>query len=299
MACTFDDDYRAWRDDLAAIDDLDRLFVVGCVKSGTTWLMNVLNGHPEIVVRGEGCFTYRLGPMLAQAFKAFNEHQKAMGPVVQLRDLDLHRVLRTMIDSQFARYIEDSGKDRSRLRVVGDKTPQHTISLPMLAQLCAKARFIHIMRDPRDMATSAWHHFGPHEGRSLEDFVRHYITQVWPVNVGNARKAAPMLGDRYVELRYEDLHEDERGHIRRILRFLGVDAADGAVDACQAAGDFRRRAGGRRRGESDASSFYRSGTVGDWQNHLPVELVQDCCERIAPLMEVCGYDPACAEASTA
>ena len=292
MNPSFDDLFQQWGDGCRAIRGLTRLFVVGAAKSGTTWVMNLLNGHPEIVVRGEGCFTYQLAPMLAQAFGAFNQHQKAIDPITHLRDLDLQLVLRTIIDSQFARYVAESDKSLSRLRVVGDKTPQHAVSVPALNQLCPTARFIHIIRDPRDVATSAWFHMGQHDPRPFEAFVEHFITQVWPINVGHARQAAGALGDRYMEIRYEDLHGDERRHVEQMLGFLGADASEAAIEACLASGDFTRRSGGRSRGQTDAGSFYRTGTAGDWRNHLPPELVETCCQTVAGLMTACGYDPA-------
>jgi len=295
MSESFEQIYQQWRRGVDLMAGLGKLFVVGSVKSGTTWIMNFLNGHPQIVVRGEGAFTYQLVPALQQALALFNQHQKAMDPIAQLRDIDLLLTSRCMIDSQLLRYVAESGRDFNTLRIVGDKTPQHSISMPLLAQLYPGAKFIHIIRDPRDVATSAWFHFGKSDPRSFEDFLRHYITQVWPVNVGGARQAAPAIGDRYYEVKYETLIEDETTEIRKMLKFLGADASDEAVQACVQAGDFKKRSGGRDRGQMDADSFYRSGTAGDWQNHLPVEIVADCCEVIAPLMIECGYDPTCAE----
>src|SRR5215211_2387744 len=37
-------------------DDVPIFFVVGSPKSGTTWLMGMLNQHPEVLCQGEGWF---------------------------------------------------------------------------------------------------------------------------------------------------------------------------------------------------------------------------------------------------
>ena len=60
---------------------------------------------------------------------------------------------------------------------------------------------------------------------------------------------------------------------------------------------MKRLSGGRERGEKDNDKFFRSGTIGDWRNHLPLDLVESCCGEIAPLMNECGYDPSCAALS--
>ena len=292
-----DELYQRWRRGHDMVAKLDKLFVVGCAKSGTTWVMKLLNGHPGIVIRGEGGFTYQLVPLLSQAFRVFNEHQRRQDPITHLRDVDLLLTARAVIDGQLARYVDESGRDPLSLRVVGDKTPQHTISLGVLAQLYPEAKFIHIIRDPRDVTTSAWFHFGKNDKRSFEEYVRYFITQVWPVNVGGARQAAPSFGSRYCEVRYEDLHGHEPEHTKAFLEFLGVDASEAPVRACLEAGDFRRLSGGRERGEKDNDKFFRSGTIGDWRNHLPLDLVESCCGEIAPLMSECGYDPSGAAVS--
>ncbi len=291
----------AWRDRTSRIDRLGRLFVIGCGKSGTTWLRHMLNGHPQIVVEGEGSFAWRLLPHFFQALEAFNKHQqKGQPPVTHFESNDALVMARLLIDTQFARYVEharQSGRDIRGLRWVGDKTPQHTIAIPLLNTLFPQSRFVHIMRDPRDVAVSGWFHSGATSGRTFEQFVHHYMNEVWPLQVGSARRDGPPLGaKRYFEIRYEDLLDAEEEIVPRLLTFLDVDASPAVVAQCRAAGSFKRLSGGRERGEEDAGNFYRKGVAGDWRHHLPADLAQKCCDRIAGLMRDAGYDPDCAAA---
>lgn len=288
-----------WRRAQDALAGLQRFFIVGCGKSGTTWLRNLLAGHPQIAVEGEGAFVWRLTPLLRDAIRAFNRHQLNGQPAVtQWRDADFLLLLRLAIDHQLGRYVAECGKDVAALRAVGDKTPQHSIGVDLLTKLYPRAKFVHIMRDPRDVATSAWFHSGVKDGRTFEEYVRHFIEEVWPLQVGAARQSGRRLGaQRYLEFRYRDLLADEPGMVARLLRFLGVDAAPQCVEACLEAGDFERLSGGRRRGECDPRSFFRRGIAGDWVNHIPRPLASECCSRIAPLMRECGFDPG-ADAAT-
>ncbi len=291
----------AWRERTGRIERLSKLFIIGCGKSGTTWLRYMLNGHPQIVVEGEGSFAWRLLPHFFQAIEAFNTHQqKGQPPVTHFASDDAMVMARQLIDTQFARYVEharQSGRDLTRLRWVGDKTPQHTIAIPLLSTLYPESRFVHIMRDPRDVAVSGWFHSGATSGRTFEQFVHQYMNEVWPLQVGSARRDGPPLGaTRYFELRYEDLLENEETMVARLLKFLDVDASPAAIASCRDAGSFKSLSGGRERGEEDQSNFYRKGVAGDWRHHLPLELVQPCCDRIAGLMRAAGYHPNCAAA---
>ncbi len=273
---------------------LDQLFVIGCGKSGTTWLRNLLHGHPQISIFGEGSFAWRLLPILGQAFSVFNEHQSHGQPAcTHLAEDDLFLTARGIIDGIFTRYIHESGKPMGELRMVGDKTPQHTIGIPALNTLYPRARFVHIYRDPRDVATSAWFHDGVNDTkRDFPQFIHHFMNEVWPLQVGTARQVGPTLGgDRFFELRYEDLVADEALEIRRLLEFLPVDNTPELVGECSRAGSFKKLSGGRERGEGDNSKFYRKGVTGDWENHLPIDLVRELCVPIADLMRSCGYEP--------
>jgi len=159
-----------------------KFFIVGSPKSGTTWLLNLLNGHHEIVVNGEGRFTWRLVPWLAQAVKAFNDDQaKFVGKeVTYLRDVDLQMASRMFIDIQLCRYIETSGKPLFSVAAVGDKTPQHAMSMPLLSQFYPDAQFLHIVRDPRDAAVSGWHHFGPDSQKEQQDYLAYSSARSGP-----------------------------------------------------------------------------------------------------------------------
>jgi hypothetical protein len=85
------------------------------------------------------------------------------------------------------------------------------------------------------------------------------------------------------------MHRDEQGVIRTCLEHLGVDSSESSVESCVKAGSFEKLSGGRKRGETDAKSFYRSGTVGDWQNHLDANVARQCCGAVKGLMDHFGY----------
>ncbi|MCA9293363.1 MAG: sulfotransferase [Phycisphaerales bacterium] len=281
---------------IAPLDRLPKVFVVGCAKSGTTWVRNILNGHPAIVVDGEGGFGWRLLPELAAAVRRFNQHQAqhAHPQHTMVSDDEFKTLFRFAVLQRLAAYLDRSGKDPAAVRLIGDKTPQHTVVLAQLAAAFPEAKFVHVVRDPRDVVTSAWFHFeqgGREGGKTFEQHAEAFVNGPWKVGVGAALAAERALGSKLLHMRYESLHDDATGEVLRLLTFLDMQADDATVQRCVDAGSFERASGGRRQGEEDTAHFYRKGACNDWLNHMDADTAARICRDVAPLMERFGYDP--------
>lgn len=177
-------------------------------------------------------------------------------------------------------------------KIVGDKTPfVHPQFVEEIARMYPEARVIHIIRDGRDMAVSRMHHmwsFPMSEGGvydldpeeldkrdryragTLGDesiFTEARLSRLagdWSAGVGKVVSDGPrLLGDHYVEVRYEELLREPVENLRRLLQFLGADA--GMADSCVEKASFERGAK-RKQGLEDSSSRYRKGVAGDWKN---------------------------------
>jgi hypothetical protein len=151
-------------------------FVVGLAKSGTTWLLKILDAHPEILCKGEGRFfgaEYRREvEVLAQL--AVKEPPSSLYNALlgskYLRlwiersvwtrggeaDEHIRDLVRLATDYFLTEELSKSGK-----KVVGDKTP---LLGPRFVQEIGKiypdAKVIHIIRDGRDQAVSFIHQQG-------------------------------------------------------------------------------------------------------------------------------------------
>jgi hypothetical protein len=147
-------------------------FVVGHQKSGTTWLMEMLDSHPEILCKGEG-------RPFGRTFRQENLKQKRAGhPPTSLYnaiassedlrywiersvwskhdDADEHlaNLTRLAIEYFLTQRLRKTGK-----RLVGDKTvllgPE---VVEEIGAIYPEARVIHIIRDGRDVVVSTMHH---------------------------------------------------------------------------------------------------------------------------------------------
>jgi hypothetical protein len=107
----------------------------------------------------------------------------------------------------------------------------------VLHALFPDARFIHLIRDGRDVALSIIQQpWGP------SDFLT--AIRQWAETVRWARKMLRMLpDDRHLELRFEDLVSDPRAQLERLTNFLGVEFEPGMLtdytkNAPEKVGDF-------------------------------------------------------------
>jgi hypothetical protein len=205
-------------------------FFVGCGRSGTTLLRAMFDSHPQMAVPPESWFvagmarhpdTYA-GPtgldrdrFLADLLRSdrFRAWDLPPGDVRQTVDgaNDLPQAFRGV----FALYAERQGKAR-----YADKTPSYVLELRLLADLFPEARFVHVIRDGRDVALSFRDMpFGP---SSIAEGARFWRRRV----IAGQRSGRSLGPSRYRELRYEDLIEHTGEVLRDLCDFLDLPFED-------------------------------------------------------------------------
>ena len=213
-------------------------FVVGVARSGTTLLRLMLDAHPELAIPPETHFAPRLakawaaGPdPTAAALDVLRRHPSSVdlkldvdalaGVLAERPPGSAGDVLRAV----YRAYAALQGKPRW-----GDKTPPYVRFMPMLAELLPEARFVHIIRDGRDVAMSLrgkW--FGPD---AVDD-----LAWWWRRHIERARRVAGGLPG-YLEVRYEALVRDPEVELRRVGAFVELAWSPAMLD-------YHRRARGR------------------------------------------------------
>jgi hypothetical protein len=213
-------------------------FLVGNPRSGTKMLRELLNASPDIWLSDVEShfipkFTRRIGEFgdlaerpsfdrLTAALRrtrAFWQWERRGVRIdgdewwAACRTRDWPGVVEALFHCVHRREIPDPPKPWEEI-VWGDKTPVYMRELPLLARLFPQARFIHIVRDPRDCCLSAETAWGNFPLRTAQE---------WADRTRACRAAGAALGPaRYCELRYEDLVADVRRQVARVFDFLGV-----------------------------------------------------------------------------
>lgn len=196
--------------DVAAESPLrDRMiFNVGARRSGTFWLQRIVTAHPTVgSVPSE---THLLSHGIAPLFERFQHddpHSTEVGVVYANRETLLRRV-RALCDDVFLEFLGD-GQTR-----VAERTPLHVFHLNLIAEIYPDARFVHIIRDGRDVARSiAAQNWGAAEvaGAARE----------WRDAIISGRDAG-LPPERYREVRYEDMLEQPEREIALLYGWLGL-----------------------------------------------------------------------------
>ncbi len=299
-------------------------FVVGYQKSGTTWLMHMLDAHPEILCKGEGRFfdagwrqkgLRREGvgrppsslyhALLDAEYLRFWIERSVWSRDEPARE-HLDNLMRMAVDYFLQGELLKTGK-----RLAGDKSPLLTPeTVKEIAAIYPEARVIHIIRDGRDAAVSAAYHswnFGNAARRDADRAAPEKLREAgrsiftggqleklasdWNTRVGRAAEDGPaLLGGHYTEVRYEDLVQNPEEEMDRLLRFLGAGVGEETVKRCVEAASFEKLAQGRERGEEDPSSFFRKGVAGDWRNVFTGEDRKTFEREAGDLLVKLGYE---------
>lgn len=203
-------------------------FVVGAMRSGTTLLRLMLASHPRLAIPPESHFLAELLEFEEFAGGLAGNRDTVVNWLIshrRLADLKLGPdwmrstllalepfTSRSIASALFSEYARREGKPRW-----GDKTPRYRSFIPQLHGLFPEAKFIHVMRDGRDTALSAWRaKFGPKTwAAAVFD---------WRDSVRDAWKGAEGLGqEAFLQVRYEDLLCDPESVLASICAFLGEE----------------------------------------------------------------------------
>ncbi len=276
------------------------LFAVGAARSGTTLLQRMLDAHPLLAVVNEthwvprkfrehlgltrdGIVTEALLPLLLAHpnFPSMGINEEQLRSLLNEQPAVRYADFVTRI---FDLYAAAAGK-----QFAGDKTPGYVRRIGQVHRRWPHARFVHIIRDPRDVCLS----FLDWEiaGQVLESYGTWDIDPVvtvalyWRRSVAMGREAGATLGPRfYCEVRYEDLVVDTEGELRRICAFLDLPYSDAMVGFYE--GKTRREPG------LCSKDQWLPPTPGlrDWRTQLAPTDIERIETVVEDLLDRFGYE---------
>lgn len=246
------------------------IVIYGAARSGTTYLVQILNKHPEVYVSDET-------RIFAWAHDVFHRLTGDERTSYRKREEFVDYLRRTLPQT-----IRDFYRELApEARWWGDKNPHYAHAdnrgcLETILELYPHTKFLHIVRDGRDVVTSGlrgvWTDFES-------------VHRMWTshLDIGCAFGRA-LPSDRYFEFRYEELIADDLGVARRIFDFLGIQL-DPAVER------FCRNQQENRTPFCTPSRDIRVDVArSDWADHLTPEQQLQSLELLGEHLVRYGYE---------
>ena len=272
------------------------VFVVGCPRSGTTLLYDMLlsSGGFAVYPAESNVFNV-LQPRFGDLGQLRNRQQLLnvwlRSKLFRASGLDAVEVHKEVLNrcSNAGDFLEIIMGQIARAQGVhrwADNSPEELLYLRAIKKQLPNALIIHVIRDGRDVALSLWkkeRFLRPFPWRKRETIVGAGLYWEWMVQRG--RKQGSLFAPDYTEVHFEDLVLSPRETLVRLGKFLDHD-----LDLDR----IRRNALGavKNPNTSFRKEFFSTAftPVGRWKNCIgPRELLQlEVC--IGSMLRECGYE---------
>jgi tetratricopeptide (TPR) repeat protein len=192
------------------------VFIVGFPRSGTTMIEQTLSAHPRISAGDELPTINELTMLMPRMLNSPLAYPAALAELWmgdQLEGLDNLRDYYL----QRARQLGAIGKNAAWFT---DKMPLNEMHLGLIGLLFPKSPIIHLLRHPLDVVLSVFSNHLTHGfycAYDLESIARHYVLIMELVE--HYRREMPL---RYLQVRYEDVIDDQEAKVREMLAFVGA-----------------------------------------------------------------------------
>lgn len=290
------------------------LFVRGYMRSGTNWVGNLLNLHPDVNCTGEF--------YLDDIYNALQQRMTGGYSIIGQPEF------RSKVNDHFEKFVKecietccDTQNSKNKYpRWWGDRTPRDIEPV-----LIRGGYYFLVIRDPRDVTVSWLYHLlrldigdnpnDPHiihfdrfpklyEKREIfrkdQSFFKKNPTQLledneewvrfnfkkWGIRMRlnwEAMKKMEMgsLSGRCLLIKYEELHQNLEGQRKKMYRFLDLDPSKALPLNDRTSPGFKRE---------NFQSHYRKGMIGDWKSYFTPTVAGWAHEELGDLLVKLDYE---------
>jgi len=196
---------------------VNKFFIVGCPRSGTTMLQQALNRHSQIAIPPETKYFFSF---FGRPLKRQIQHVQRINTDLGIRLETPVRQVSSVAEGrayyeEMARQYVDSYAHKA-IAFFGEKTPEHTGLLPCIRRLFPDAKVLVLYRDGRDVASSLtrmpW---------MSPNLYVNFVVWLYYQRVLREERLAKHPNTYFV--RYEDIVADPESEFAAIIEFLGAE----------------------------------------------------------------------------
>jgi LPS sulfotransferase NodH len=196
------------------------LFIVGAPRSGTTWVQKILASHRLFITAQESEFFTSIALPVLNNYDQQLRYPSGRGGTglpVYFRKSEIEHLLADMFYKMVSGV--DGYVDKS---LFIEKTPSHALTIDEINRVLPKSRFVHIVRNPVDVAASmmlaskTW-------GRVWAPKNILAASRMWRKHVTAAMQSFHHIEEsRKITIRYEDLRVDPISVISQLVSHFSL-----------------------------------------------------------------------------
>ncbi|HSE39379.1 MAG TPA: sulfotransferase [Acidobacteriota bacterium] len=251
-------------------------FIVGCARSGTSILGELIASHPAVKYIFEAHSIWELGGMGEDgSHRLTAEH---VSPAIKAE-----------IESWFRDQAQDT-------HMLVEKNPRNILRIPYIREIFPEAKLIHIIRDGRDVACSMipgaggteWYHLRPPSWKSYYDAYSGAIRCAFAwrdiVEIG----LQDLQNVSHLQIRYEDLVFSPNSTIRSIFSYMGLDLHPAVIEfGNQIANNTTFAYHASHQDRWFQNNHHKR--IGRWRENLTRREQEKINELLTPLLDRLGY----------
>ena len=241
------------------------VFVVGCPRSGTTWLRKLLASNPKVHSgRESNLFAWYLGSQVRSAKKDFKVPRGSSkfptGLCSYFEEAEFRAALRDYMLKLMKPMVGSLGPGE----IFVEKTPKHAFFIPEIIDMLPQSRIVHILRDGRDVVSSLLAASKKSWGSDWSPKSARQAAKLWIAHVEAVRSVSMEIPPgQFYELRYEDLGVKTEETLRDLSKFLKLEWNEKVLfDAIEKSRAQAKKESGKPGG------FVRKAKAGSWKEDL-------------------------------
>ena len=190
------------------------IFVVGLPRTGTTLTDRVLSSHSMVESGGE-----------TQLLQMVLRRQSGIDSKVDMSPEIVEAAARVAPESIATAYVEAMSHRLGDKPFFVEKLPENVLYLGFIAKSWPDSRIIHMRRHPMDACFATYKQSYFRFAYSLDDLADYYLAYD-----RLSRHWRETLGDRMVEVEYENLVSEPERETRRMLDLLGLPFEEACLE---------------------------------------------------------------------
>lgn len=255
---------------------LNLALIMGCARSGTSILGELIGAHPDV------CYKHEAHAAWDKAGLGENESHRLTEQHATLK-------VRAKIRRRFA-------GEKGEAALFVEKCPRSVLRVPFIRAVFPEAKLIHIVRDGRDTACSMlpgiggeeWKHLKPPNWQELMQ--RHQgllrCAHAWKSVMEIALQDLEEV--EHFEIKYEELLARPESHAKALLEFLELPEHPAVFEFCR---NIQNETANSYHAEKQVKWFREDHRVriGRWRENLNEETAREVETLLQPMLTRLDY----------